>query len=168
MALPAAEELIRLLGLKPHPEGGFYKESYRAAEAVSQQALPARYSGPRRFSTAIYFLLPEGAKSRLHRVKSDELWHFYLGGPMTVAEIAPDGTVRRTVMGQDVKAGQVLQHAVAAGAWFGAWPEAGGGYALVGCTVAPGFEFADFELGKRAELLKAFPQAADVIGRLTD
>lgn len=142
-----ARRLITTLELKPHPEGGYYRETYRSPH-----------------STAIYFLLTEGERSRLHRIKSDELWHFYCGGPLTVTEIAPDGRVTETALGAH---GGKLQHTVTAGHWFGAQPNAGAGYALVGCTVAPAFQFADFELGRRDVLLKAFPHAKEIIARLT-
>ncbi|MDD5657304.1 MAG: cupin domain-containing protein [Elusimicrobia bacterium] len=162
-----AEELIRILGLKPHPEGGWYRETYRAKGRIPARALPRRYRGARRYATAILFLLREGERSLLHRVASDELWHFHLGGPLTLTEIPPSGIPRRIVLGPDVRRGQRLQHAVAAGRWFGAAPSPGSGFCLVGCTVAPGFDFADFELGKRDALLRRFPRAAAAIRRLT-
>jgi len=154
-----ARDLIRIYKLEKHPEGGFFRENYRAAGKITGSGLS--------FSTAIYFLLPAGERSRLHRIKSDELWHFYLGGPMTVAQISPDGRVEPVVLGQDSAAGQKLQHIVPAGYWFGAYPNEGTDFSLVGCTVAPGFEFSDFELAERAVLLKQFPQAKDVIVKLT-
>jgi hypothetical protein len=163
-----AGEAVESLGLAPHPEGGFYRETYRSTEVLPRAALPERFAGPRRFSTAILYLLTEGAKSRLHRIASDELWHFHLGGPLELVEIAPDGTVETTILGTGIERGEVLQKAVAAGRWFGARPRAGAGWCLVGCTVAPGFDFADFELGRRAELLASFPAARAEIEALTD
>lgn len=156
-----AEALIAALSLKPHPEGGFYAETYRSPETVTARA------GPRSASTAIYFLLPAGAASRFHRIRSDELWHFHLGGPLTVVELSPDGRLTETVLGPAVDRGQKLQHAVPAGAWFGAFPNPGTAFALVGCTVAPGFDFADFELAERAALVREFPAHRAVIERLT-
>ncbi len=146
---PTAQRLIETLRLKPHPEGGWFAETYRS-----------------RYSTAIYFLIPEGAKSHLHRIKSDELWHFYMGGPLVIEEIAPDGATSRTRLGPGFAAGERPQHNVPAGRWFGAWPYPGTRFALVGCTVAPPFEFHDFELGTKAELLAKFPAARDVVERL--
>jgi hypothetical protein len=146
----AARRLIRLLRLKPHPEGGFFRETYRAA----------RGRGGRCASTAILFLLPRGSVSRLHRIQSDEVWHFYSGGPLFVVELGKGG-VRRTKLG----AGR-FQHVVRAGTWFGAELARGSEYALVGCTVAPGFEFRDFELGERAGLLESFPRCRAVVERL--
>jgi hypothetical protein len=157
-----AKELIEIYGLERHPEGGYFKETYRAAGSAEFSGL-----GARNLSTAIYFLLEKGARSRLHRIKSDELWHFHLGGPLTVARILPDGNLEETVLGPDVKAGQRLQLAVPAGSWFGAYPCEGTEFSFVGCTVAPGFDFADFELARREELLARFPLAAGTITRLT-
>ena len=162
------DELVRLYQLQPHPEGGFFKETFRDNGVIQQKALPPHFKGNRNFSTAIYFLLPEGTKSRLHRIASDEVWHFYLGDPMTVAQISPQGEVEKIILGQDVKAGQKIQHVVPAGYWFGAYPNPGSRFSFVGCTVAPGFDFADFEMGKRDELLKIFPKAKTVIENQID
>lgn len=152
-------ELIRLYKLKKHPEGGYFRESYRAKGKIAGMG--------RNYSTAIYFLLSAGERSQLHRIKSDEVWHFYLGGPLELAQIFPDGRTRKVVLGQDTFSGQKLQHVVPAGSWFGACTAKGTKFSLVGCTVAPGFEFADFELGDRAKLLKRFPRASALIKRLT-
>lgn len=160
-------ELIEAYGLKPHPEGGFYRETYRAAGKIPALALSQSFHGDRAFSTAIFYLLPEGSRSLLHRIASDEVFHFYLGGAMTLAQIAPDGAVSEIVMGTDFKKRQTVQHVVPAGSWFGAYPNPGSGYSLVGCTVAPGFDFADFEIGGRAELTGFFPKARTIIERLT-
>ncbi|OIN99341.1 MAG: cupin [Elusimicrobia bacterium CG1_02_56_21] len=157
-----AEELIEFYGLEKHPEGGYFRESYRAPDTVTVGR------GERNSSTAIYFLLKAGDRSRLHRIKSDEVWHFYEGGPITVAQIEPDGRVQYTIMGKDAASGQKLQHAVPAGRWFGAFPCAGTEFSLTGCTVAPGFDFTDFELGERAALLEQLPGAQEIILKLTD
>jgi len=161
------KDLIELYGLQPHPEGGYFKETYRASETVVRTALPERFGGDRNFSTAIYFLLPEGSKSHLHRIKSDEVWHFYLGGPLTLVQISPEGKVEKIILGQDVKNGHKVQHVVPRGYWFGASPNKGARFSFVGCTVAPGFDFEDFEMGKREELLRQFPDSADVIEKFT-
>ncbi len=161
MSAAAAEELVRRLRLEPHPEGGFFRETYRSPLAVNAP------QGERAASTAIYFLLREGELSRLHRIKSDELWHFHAGGPLAVAAILPDGSARRSVLGPDASAGQVFQLVVPAGSWFGARPEPGAGFTLAGCTVAPGFDFADFELADRAELLRRYPASAALIEEFT-
>ena len=160
-SLPAAADLVRNLDLLPHPEGGFYRETYRATTQVG---------GGRPAATMIYFLLPAGHVSRLHRIDADEGWHHYLGGTLEIYELDEGCAVssaRVTRLGKDLSRGEVLQHLVPAGRWFGAAPAAGSPYALVGCTVAPGFEFSQFELGRREELLARFPAAAEVVTRLT-
>lgn len=158
-SLPAAADLVRDLQLLPHPEGGFYRETYRAAQV----------QGGRAASTMIYFLLPAGQVSRLHRIDADEGWHHYMGGTLEIFELdeAEPDHPRVTRLGKDLAAGELPQHIVPAGRWFGAAPAAGAPYALVGCTVAPGFEFAHFELGTRQRLLARFPAAADIVARLT-
>ena len=157
---------IERLALLPHPEGGHYRESYRATERIPGPALPGRYGGARVSSTAIYFLLRAGEVSALHRIRSDELWHFYAGGPLAVSVIDQEGTRRDLTLGPDPDAGQLFQAMVPAGAWFGAAVCPGTAYALVGCTVAPGFEFADFELADRSALTRRYPQHAALIERL--
>ncbi|PCI37413.1 MAG: cupin [Elusimicrobia bacterium] len=148
--------LIEKLGLEPHPEGGFYKETYRSNETFET----AR--GTRSTSTAIYFLLPKGTLSRLHRIKADELWHFYGGGPLRIIEIRPNGTLVETLLSPENP-----QACVPAGSWFGALPEPESEYSFVGCTVAPGFDFSDFEMGEREALLKKFPTASTWIQKLS-
>jgi uncharacterized protein len=156
-----ADELIKLLGLKPHPEGGYYLESYR-----SPGTIPG-FTPPHTFSTAIYYLLAPGSVSKLHRLAADEVFHFYLGDPVTWALLGSGGTVKKITLGQKLKKGHQLQMMVPAGTWFGGYLNPGGNYALMGTTVAPGFEFRDFEIGKREELLKAFPRAEKEIFELT-
>ncbi|HVO61359.1 MAG TPA: cupin domain-containing protein [Terriglobales bacterium] len=163
----SAEQLIGILKLKSHPEGGYYRETYRSDEFIAHGCLPSRFRGDRPYSTAIYYLLPAGTVSRLHRIASDEVWHFYLGGPFTILELRPHGSSDHVVVGPDVVGGQRLQHVVKAGTWFGAYPNAGTDYALVGCTVAPGFDFAEFEVAKEQELLAKFPREEESIKRLT-
>jgi uncharacterized protein len=162
-----AADWIASLGLIPHPEGGFYRETYRAAERITAQHLPARFGGARACSTAIYFLLRGDQVSRLHRIKSDEIWHFYAGGALTLTSIYPDGRLQQFRLGADPDRGEQFQALVPAACWYGAAVDDPADYALVGGTVAPGFDFADFELGDRARLLADFPQHRDVILRLT-
>jgi len=158
--------LIELFKLKPHPEGGYFAESYRSVESIPRISLPVRFGGDRSFSTAIYFLIPGGEKSRLHRIASDEIWHHYIGEPVVVVEITPKGETIETLLGSDIMAGQVPQHVVQAGCYFGARVE-GDGFAFVGCTVSPGFDFDDFEMADRDELLTLYPEAADMIKAMT-
>lgn len=162
---PTAAGLIASLGLARHPEGGWYRETYRAAGTIPGALLPERCAGERSFSTAIYFLLERGEVSALHRIRSDELRHFHTGAPLTVHVITPAGEYYTLKLGSDPAAGETFQAVVPAGCWFGA--ETGGAFSLVGCTVAPGFDFADFEMGRRLDLLGRFPDHAAVIRRLT-
>jgi predicted cupin superfamily sugar epimerase len=156
-------ELVDRLQLTPHPEGGYFRETYRAKESIGPAALPRRFNGERSISTAIYFLLEAGQCSHLHRIRSDEVWHFYAGDPLDVVEIDAAGRLKTTRLGGDL----LYQHTVPGGVWFGATPAPGGRFALVGCTVAPGFDFADFELADRAALIREYPRHQDWISRLT-
>jgi hypothetical protein len=165
--MPTADELIRYLKLEPHPkEGGFFRETYRAAETFPAGALPPRYPGPRAASTAIYYLLTPNTYSALHRLQTDEVFHFYLGDPIRMLQLHVDGSSQTIVLGPDVLNGQHLQVVVPRGVWQGSLLEPGGTFALLGCTVAPGFEYVDYEAGDRQTLLKQYPAAADWIRRL--
>ena len=158
---------IQALGLAPHPEGGYFRETYRSAEVLETRDLPARFSGPRAHSTAIYFLLPGDQISALHRIKSDEIWHFYTGTALTLTLIHPDGRLDALRLGADPPGGEAFQAVVPQGCWYGAAVDDTRSYALVGGTVSPGFGFADFELADRAALLARFPQHHEAIRRLT-
>lgn len=155
------DALIRALDLAPHPEGGWFRETYRAAHCDA---------AGRAASTLIYFLLRRGQVSKLHRIDADEGWHLYLGGPLLIHELdeaAPDAPPRSTLLGADIARGERPQHVVPAGRWFGAELAPGADFALVGCSVAPAFEFAQFELGARDALQRRFRSAAALIARLT-
>lgn len=165
---PAAAARIRAFELSPHPEGGFYRETYRAEESFAAAALPKRYAGSRRLSTAILFLLRSGEVSRLHRLRSDEVWHFYEGNPLRLHILPPDGRYSVMVLGRMPGRRTRFQFVVPRGAWFGAEVIGSGSFSLLGCTIAPGFEFADFELGERDALLKRFPRRRRLIERLTN
>ena len=156
---------IEKLSLTRHPEGGWFAETYRSAESIATEALPGRFHGPRVFCTAIYFLLERGDYSALHRIKSDEIWHFYEGEPLTVQVITSDGESYELLLGRDAAQGHCLQAVVPAGCWFGA--ETRGAFSLVGCTVAPGFDFRDFEMAERTRLTASYPQHSPLINRLT-
>ncbi len=163
-----AAAVIAYLQLQPHPkEGGFFRETYRAAETLSAAQLPARYGGDRCFSTAIYYLLTPDTFSELHRLASDEVFHFYAGAPVRMLHLFPDGHGQEVVLGPDVLAGQQPQVVVPRGVWQGSLLEPGGDFALLGCTVAPGFDYADYEAGDRAILLAQYPQHRGLIERLT-
>ncbi|MGA7401035.1 MAG: cupin domain-containing protein [Candidatus Sulfotelmatobacter sp.] len=158
---------IEKLGLEAHPEGGRYRQTYRADLILSKESLPEEFTGARAASTAIYFLLEGEELSALHRLRSDEVWHFYVGSPLVVHVIGRDGDYSEILLGDDAEAGEVLQAVVKAGCWFGSRVKDGRGFALVGCTVAPGFDFEDFEMAKRDELVREYPQHRKVIERLT-
>jgi uncharacterized protein len=165
--LPAAEYWIEKLQLTQHVEGGSYSQTYRSAHMILQQQLPATYHGDRHASTAIYFLLQKNQFSALHRIASDEVWHFYYGNTLVVYEIDVSGILVEHLLGNNPEKGESFQCVVKAGSWFGAKVKTGGDYSLSGCTVAPGFDFADFELAERKELLQLYPQHAGVINMLT-
>jgi hypothetical protein len=162
-----AEYWVKKLDLRPHPEGGFFREVYRAEEKIPHETLPSRFNGERSFSTSIYFLLPAGKFSGLHRIAADEGWHFYTGSPLTVYTISRSGILDKILLGPDPEKGEVFQAIVPHGYWFGAALEGSEGFSLVGCTVAPGFDFADFEMADRDALTREFPRHKDLISRLT-
>jgi predicted cupin superfamily sugar epimerase len=160
-----AAEMARSLRLHRHLEGGWYAETYRAERRIPAEVLPAAYEGSRAAATSILFLLERGDVSRLHRLRSDELWHYHAGDPLLLHVLTPDGVYFRSVLGPDPTADHLFQVPVLAGCWFGA--ESSGDWSLVGCAVAPGFEYHDFELGKRADLVAQFPEHRELIERLT-
>ena len=164
-----AAAIIRALGLAPHPkEGGYFRETYRAAEALPHGAIPRRHGGPRAASTAIYYLLTPTTCSALHRLASDEVFHFYAGDPVEQLRLYPEGRGEVVTIGNNLAAGMRPQTVVPRGVWQGARLAAGGRYALLGCTVAPGFEFADFELALGPQLAEQFPSAAARILRMLE
>jgi predicted cupin superfamily sugar epimerase len=163
-----AQAIIARLGLAPHPkEGGWFRETYRAGQAFAAPALAARYGGERSVATAIYYLLTPSTFSALHRLASDEIFHFYAGDPVEQLHLYPDGRATVVTIGADLAAGMRPQVVVPRGVWQGARLVAGGRYALLGCTVAPGFDYADYEAGERAALAPAYPGFASWIAALT-
>jgi hypothetical protein len=162
-----AQTWIDRLALTAHPEGGYYRETYRTDESIPAGALPDRFGGARDVAALIYFLLPSDSFSALHRIRQDEAWHFYAGAPITLHQITPDGGRTTATLSRAVEEGHQLHAVVPAGTWFGATVEANGSYALVGCTTAPAFDFADFELADRAALVDSYPQHRSLIERLT-
>ena len=157
------QHIIDHLALAPHPEGGYYRRTYCSGHTLAAQDMPCGFDRPRPVSTAILFLLRAGQYSRLHRIRQDELWHFHLGGPLRLAWIDREGRSHETLVGPDILNGQALQWAVPGGCWFGATPAPGSAYSLVGCTVAPGFDFSDLCLGSRSQLESLYPLALDCI-----
>ena len=156
-----ATDLILKLGLKPHPEGGHYRETYRSGVDVGVSGGQNRQSG-----TAIYFLLHEKERSMFHRLLSDELWFFHEGSPVEVTCIE-SGTVRTVILGNDFGKGNVYQCVIPANTWFAARVQGESGFGLVSCVVTPGFDFADFEMAEREALLKLFPHLEAVIMEFT-
>lgn len=156
---------INNLQLQPHPEGGYFKETYRAAESIPVFALPGRFTADRNFSTAIYYLLEQGDYSSFHRIKSDECWHFYAGDTLLI-HIIENTKYSCIQLGCRLNADEVFQFVVPANAWFASEPASGSSFSLVGCTVAPGFDFLDFEMANKNDLLIAYPEFSEVIRRL--
>ena len=158
---------VERLGLEPHPEGGYFRQTYRSDVTIAREALPAGFGGARAASTAIYFLLEGKNFSAFHRLRSDEIWHFYAGAPVSVHVIVPSGRYSSITLGNDLEAGQVLQAVVPARCWFASHVADWQSFGVVGCTVAPGFDFEDFEMGKRGKLVAEYPRLSEIIWRLT-
>lgn len=159
-----ADDIIRLLDLKPLIiEGGFFRETYRSPEQVN----PLAKNQKRSLATAIYYLLTPETFSQMHRVPGDEIFHFYLGDPVEMLQIAPEGMGRIITLGRDINAGMQLQHVVPGGYWQGARLRSGGRFALMGTTMSPGFDYADYETGSRDTLTRKFPQHSEMVRVLT-
>ena len=165
--MKAASYWIEKYNMQSHPEGGYFAETYRSSETIAQNALPDRFTGNRSLSTAIYFLLESHHFSALHRIQSDEVWHFYAGGPLEVFVFDTEGNLKIIRLGPDPDQGEVFQAVVPAGYWFASRPAAGTEYSLVGCTVAPGFDFADFELSNSQTVISNNPDYQSLIQELT-
>lgn len=159
-----AGELIRQLDLRPHPEGGWFRETYRSDERIAGAALPPRYAGPRDVSTAIYFLLEAGQFSAFHRLRSDEAWFHHAGGTLDIWRIDPAGRLHTEPLGPAAGRWQTV---IPRGDWFAARPAPDAAFVLIGCTVAPGFDFADFELAARTDLVDKYPEHRATIHALT-
>lgn len=164
--LESAKTFVEKYAMQPHPEGGYYKETYRSAEIIPKVFLPKRFNGERNYSTAIYFLLEKGNFSAFHKINSDECWHFYSGEALWIYVIHLNGKLETIKLGNDVLKGEQFQAVVPAECWFASEPAPGSEYSFAGCTVAPGFDFSDFELAKSDELSKHFPQHIPLISRL--
>lgn len=163
--IPDASFYINHLNLQPHPEGGYFKETYRATENIPAASLPDRFNGDRSFSTAIYYLLQQGDYSAFHRIKSDECWHFYAGGTLYIHVLESD-RYSCIKLGTQIDAGETFQYVVPANAWFAAEPANASTFSLAGCTVAPGFDFLDFEMADKQELITAYPAHSNIVRRL--
>lgn len=158
---------INKLQLTRHIEGGSYIRTYCSPLTIPGQQLPPGFKGSRPASTAIYFLLEKDQFSAMHRIASDEIWHFYYGDPLVVYEIATNGSLTEHLLGNNPENNECFQCIVKAGSWFGSKTKEGGDYSLVGCTVSPGFDFDDFEMGQRDSLLQLYPQHTALVHMLT-
>ncbi len=162
-----AEDVIAALQLQPLPrEGGYYRETYRSRDTLPATVLPSRYQSDKAIGTAIFYLLTPDTFSALHRLPTDEIFHFYLGSPVQMLQLWPDGRGCIATLGTDVLAGQSPQVVVPQGVWQGSWLIPGGAFALLGTTMAPGFDFADYEAGQWQDLVERYPDHADAIRRL--
>jgi len=163
-----AEEVIRVLGLEPLPrEGGYYRETYRSPSAIDAAGFSSGYAGRRAISTAIYYLLTPATFSAMHRLPGDEIFHFYYGDPVEMLQLDEDGSGRIVALGLELARGMRPQVVVAGGTWQGSRLVAGGRYALLGTTMAPGFDFQDYVEGRREELCRRYPQFTERIVGLT-
>ena len=162
------EQIIEHLNLQPHPEGGYFKETYRSDSIIDQSQLNSNFSGDRNFSTAIYFLLTSDSFSAFHRIKQDEMWHYYKGSPLELHIISKEGVYSKIKIGNDFEKGEVPQYVVKGGDYFAANVFNKNDYTLVGCTVSPGFDFMDFEMPNKEELLKIFPDCSAIIDKLSN
>ena len=165
--MSSIEKIINKLNLKPHPEGGYFTETYRSVGEIKKESLDISYDGNRNFSTCIYFLLTSNKFSAFHKIKQDEIWHFYDGSPIKIYVISKEGRLSCQIIGRDFSKGEVPQFIVSGGSWFAAEVLNENDYSLVGCTVSPGFDFNDFELKSREELISLFPRLEEVITKLT-
>ena len=165
--MKAARYWIEKLKLLKHPEGGYYREVYRSDENINKSALSSRYSGSRSVATSIYFLLDGDDFSCFHRLQSDETWHFYQGSTLELLVLDDHGELMVFLLGPDFEAGERLQVTISRNHWFAARVVDKQSYTLVGCTIAPGFHFNDFELADRSKLIKEFPKHEKLIEELT-
>ncbi|MEO8666543.1 MAG: cupin domain-containing protein [Ignavibacteria bacterium] len=166
-AMKSAAYWKEKLILNPHPEGGYFKETYRAQEVFHKEHLPQRFSGDRVHSTGIYYLLSDQDVSKFHRIKSDEMWHFYDGVGVTIYEIDVNGNFKAHKLGLNIDDGELPQVLIKGGNWFGAKVSKPDSYCLCGCTVSPGFHFEDFEMADRENLMQMFPEHRNIIEELT-
>ena len=163
-----ADEVKQLLQLSPlEPEGGFFRETYRSRWHVSEEYLPEGTHGSRSIATAIYFLITPDTFSALHRMPGTEIFHFYLGDPVIMLQLQRDGSTQRITLGHDLAGGQQPQVVVRGGVWQGSRLAAGGKWALMGTTMSPGFDYADFHIGDRQQLSAQYPKVAEMIRQYT-
>ena len=163
----SAQYWIERLNLSEHPEGGFFAPAFRAPEQIGRDGLPERFTGNRAMVSSIYYLLKKGQFSVFHRLRSVEIWNFFEGDPLTIYVLDPSGSMNQKRLGPNFDRGESYQAAIEAGNWFAAEHRGPGEFSLVGCTVAPGFEYEDLEIAGRAQLQAKYPQHTEIIERLT-
>ncbi|SEL83384.1 hypothetical protein SAMN04487910_3407 [Aquimarina amphilecti] len=161
------EKIVLKLDMKPHPEGGFYKETYRSTGVIPKDTLEEGFSGDRNYCTGIYFLLTSKNFSAFHKIKQDEMWHYYVGSSLYVHVITPNGKYTKYTVGMNLDEGESPQLVVPANSWFASSVKDDEGYSFVGCTVSPGFDFEDFELAQRSFLINQYPDHLDIISEYT-
>ncbi len=161
------QQLIQKFNLQKHPEGGYFKETYRSDGEIPEEVLPDEFDGARNYSTGIYFLLTSDAFSAFHKIHQDEMWHFYTGTSLTIHMISPEGKYSKQVLGLNFEEDALPQFTVPKKTWFAAEVNQPNTYSFVGCTVAPGFDFRDFELAEQGKLVSAFPQHKALIKQFT-
>lgn len=162
-----ADYWIQKLSLSPHPEGGYFKETFIASDIINTDNLQRNYKGPKKAYTAIYFLLRSSQVSRLHRLKSDELWNYHYGSPITIHIIDSNGNYCEKKLGPNPDNKESFQIIIKGGCWFGVTVDEKNSYSLTGCFVSPGFDYIDFELAKREKLIKKYPEHSSIIKKLT-
>ena len=164
----SAKEIIEILYLKPHPEGGYFKENYRSKGVIKNNSLDFEADGERNYSTSIYFLLNENDFSAFHKIRQDEIWHFYAGSTLLLHTINPNGNYNLIRIGNNLENGDFFQFVVPAGTWFASEVENKTSYSFCGCTVSPGFDFRDFEMPSGKTLSKIYPEHQEIIKRLSN
>lgn len=162
-----SKEIIKKLDLQPHPEGGYFKEVYRSEDEMKIEGLPERFQSARCFGTSIYYLLDGEQFSAFHKLQSDETWHFYLGSQIILHLINEEGLYSEVILGQNLNEDEQLQFTIPHGTWFAAEVKNKSSFSLVGCTVYPGFDFDDFQIGNKDELINLYPQQKNIIQKLT-
>jgi predicted cupin superfamily sugar epimerase len=165
--MPRIDDIIEQLGLQKHPEGGYYNETYRSRGKIPKQALGPDFGGDRNYSTAIYFLLTSDNFSAFHRIRQDEIWHFYEGSPIRLHILDQNGKYEEVILGNDLGKMHHFQYVVQAGHWFASEVSEHDSYSLAGCTVSPGFDFEDFEMASGEQLVAKYPSQTELIKRLT-
>ena len=165
--MKSADYYIKRLELSPHSEGGYFKETYRSKGVIKKDALPNDFQSDHCYSTFIYYLLKSSDISKFHRIKSDEQWHFFEGSSLIVLALRENDEFLKFKLGRDLENNEMFSCVIPANSWLAAYPREKDSFSLLGCTVAPGFEYEDFELAEKEELLKQFPEYEAIIKKLT-